>query len=138
MSATTESSSKLLLSAVKRGDRFAIRKAIQSGADLNCEDTQGWTPLFHAAGKGDIKTMTLILDAGADVNHGVEKGFTALFSAVMSGSLDAVRALLSAGARVVPVGGIELPLHVQNRTTAKGRKLIRMLQEAQNRQAVGR
>jgi ankyrin repeat protein len=88
-----------------------MRKAILSGADLNSKDSQGWTPLFHAAGRGDVEAVKLLIQAGAEVNHGKENGFTALFSAVMSGHVETVHTLLDAGAEVVPVSGIALRGH---------------------------
>lgn len=81
-----------LIRAAKRGDLVALQKAMQSDANLNSVDSQGWTPLFHAAHQGNIEALNLLIQAGADVNHGRERGFTALFSAVMSGHVDAVHA----------------------------------------------
>jgi hypothetical protein len=94
-----------LISAAKHGDLIALRQAVHSGADLDCTDSQGWTPLFHAAGRGDIEAVKFLVQAGADVK---ENGFTALFSAVGSGRVETVRVLLDAGAEVVPVSGIPL------------------------------
>jgi ankyrin repeat protein len=98
-----------------------------SGADLDCADSQGWTPLFHAAGHGNTEAVKLLIAAGADVNHGVETGFTALFSAVMGQHVETVRTLLAAGARVVPVGGIELRGHALLAEPKKREQLIAML-----------
>jgi ankyrin repeat protein len=97
-----------LIKAVKHRDLGAVKNAIRSGADLNEPDSQGWTPLFHAAGKGWTAGMNTIIEAGADVNRGRESGFTALFSAVISGHLEAVEMLLKAGAEVIDLQGTKL------------------------------
>jgi ankyrin repeat protein len=98
-----------------------------SGTDLNCVDSQGWTPLFHAAHHGNTEAVKLLIRSGADVNHGVETGFTALFSAVMGQHVEVVRAPLDAGARVVPVGGNELRGHALWAEPKKREELIAML-----------
>ena len=97
-----------LIRAAKRNDLVAIRKLIENGANVNGEDIQGWTPLFHAAHRGDIHAIDVLIQSGAEVNHGKETGFTALFSAVLGGHLDAVRMLLRAGAEILPVQGVQL------------------------------
>jgi hypothetical protein len=97
-----------IIANVKRGDVIAVRNSLVEGADLEETDSQGWTPLFHAAHRGDLPMVQLLIGAGVDVNHGSENGFTALFSAVLSGHLEIVRELLHAGAKPFPVQGIAL------------------------------
>lgn len=97
-----------MLRALKRGDLVALRGAIGSGANLNSGDSQGWTPLFHAARQGNAEAIKLLIQAGVEVNHGKKTGFTALFAAVLDGHVEAVRILLDAGAEIVTVQGIEL------------------------------
>lgn len=60
-----------LIWAAKRGDLAALEAAIRSGANVNGEDSQGWTALFHAAHHGNTKALQLLIDAGADVNRGI-------------------------------------------------------------------
>jgi len=116
-----------LIKAAKKGDLIALKAAIRSGADLNCIDSQGWTPLFHAAGRGWTEGMKIIIAAGADVNHGKETGFTALFSAVTSGHIEAVQVLLDAGAQVRDVQGIKLVGHAQGK---KRQEIVAVLERA--------
>jgi ankyrin repeat protein len=97
-----------LIAIVKRGDLINLRRAVDDGADLEEKDSQGWTPLFHAAGTGNLAMVKLLLDAGATVNQGLETGFTALFSAVMSDHVKVVKELLRSGAKAQLVQGIEL------------------------------
>ena len=104
-----------------------------SGTDLDCMDSQGWTPLFHAAHHGNTEAVKLLMQSGAAVNHGVETGFTALFSAVMGQHVEAVGALLDAGARVVLAGGNELRGHALWAEPKKREELIAMLDAARIR-----
>ena len=87
-----------LLRGVKTGDILTVRRLIASGADINCEDLQGWTPLFTAAHSGHVEMIRLLIDAGAAVNSHQDTGFTPLFSAVLGRHIDAIRVLLEAGA----------------------------------------
>jgi hypothetical protein len=97
-----------LIALVKRSDVIAVRERLAEGAQLEETDSQGWTPLFHAAHRGDFPMVQLLIGAGADVNHGSENGFTALFSAVLSGHVEIVKELLRVGAKPAPVQGIAL------------------------------
>jgi uncharacterized protein len=116
-----------LIRAAKHRDVAALDEAIRWGADLSVPDSQGRTPLFHAADRGWTNGMKILIDAGADVNHGEESGFTALFSAVMSGRLEAVQTLLDAGARVRNVGGLRLSPQAQGRNRLR---IIALLERA--------
>ena len=87
-----------LIRAVKRGDINTLKDLIRAGADVNCSDTQGWTPLFHAAGIGSSEIMRLLIASGADLDSHRDKGFTPLFLAILSRHLEAIRLLLDAGA----------------------------------------
>ena len=56
-----------LIEAVKNGDKAAAEMLIKSGADVNQQDEQGWTPLNFAAGKGDLPLVEFLVQNGADV-----------------------------------------------------------------------
>ena len=103
-----------LITAVKHGDAIAVRQALDHRADVHEKDSQGWTPLFHAAHKGDLHILQLLIRAGADVNHSSETGFTALFSAVLGGHVEVVKELLGSGAKQAPVQGIALRGYAPN------------------------
>ena len=124
-----------LIRAIKRRDHSALNAAIQSAGDLEYADSQGWTPLFHAAHRGDVVAIRMLLEAGADVNRGIGQGFTALFSAVMGLHLEAVKVLLDAGAKPVPVQGVALQFHVQRRDEQRSQAIIAVLNESALKQA---
>jgi len=101
-----------LIRAVKRGDTAEIDRLIEAGADPNCCDSQGWTPLFHAAGAGSTEIMRLLLAHGADIDSHRETGFTPLFSAILSRHLEAIRLLVDGGASVEAPDNVPLARHV--------------------------
>lgn len=57
-----------VIEAVKAGNGAAVEELLGSGADVNQEDEQGWTPLHWAAGKGDLHTIRMLVERGADVS----------------------------------------------------------------------
>lgn len=50
----------------KRGNRKVIRKLISMGADVNCMDHSGWTPLMVLTENCLTDIMKELIDAGAD------------------------------------------------------------------------
>ncbi len=54
-----------LIEAVKAGEHATAKTLIDSGADVNQQDEQGWTPLNFAAGRGDLPMAKLLVDKGA-------------------------------------------------------------------------
>ncbi len=119
-----------LLKMVKRGDIIEIQRLVQAKVGLNEEDSQGWTPLFMAAGKGDVRALDVLIEAGADVNHGSETGFTPLFSAVVSGHPKAVKVLLDAGASAgIKVDGKSLTKYIGAKGSSR-EEIFRMLKDS--------
>src|SRR5437879_12685542 len=57
-----------LFTPVKHNNLAAIRKAVQSGADVNARDENGATALMYAAVYSTPESMRLLIKSGADVN----------------------------------------------------------------------
>jgi ankyrin repeat protein len=56
-----------LIELCKSGEMEKAEALIKSGADVNQQDEQGWTPLNFAAGKGDLAMVKLLVESGADI-----------------------------------------------------------------------
>ena len=59
--------SNALIEAAKTGDLAGVQAQLDSGAQADTTDEQGWTALSHAAGRGDLSIIKLLLNNGADV-----------------------------------------------------------------------
>ena len=61
-----------------------VRLLLDTGADINAQDTDGNTALTNASHRGNIEIVRLLLDRGADVNIKDEDDVTALWYAIAS------------------------------------------------------
>ncbi len=95
--------SEKLLAASASGDIAAMRKLIAEGADVNCPDKQGFTPLMLVAYNwrvnGDFSAgAALLIKSGARLDDANSGGHTALMISSIYGLADMVKMLLAAGA----------------------------------------
>ena len=67
-----------LCKLAKRGKVEKFQSLLEAGADINCEDKDGWTPLHWAAALGRIEMARRLVEAGADVNAQDDNGYTPL------------------------------------------------------------
>ena len=63
-----ESSSELLIQAVRDGNIEAVKQHLDAGADVNAKDENGKTPLHRAAMHGSKEIVELLIGNGADVD----------------------------------------------------------------------
>ena len=90
-----------LHTAANRGETQTIQELLDAGAEVDCRDGMGTTPLFTVAMNGDVKSAQLLIEVGADVNAYAEhmpNANTPLLVAVYNGHAAMVRLLLSSGA----------------------------------------
>ncbi len=52
--------------AVKSANYSLVKELIESGAQIDQQDKQGWTPMNWAAAGGDLEMVELLLEHGAD------------------------------------------------------------------------
>ncbi|MFO0754572.1 MAG: ankyrin repeat domain-containing protein [Thermodesulfovibrionales bacterium] len=95
-----ENASSLLFDSAGRGDLEEVKKLLAEGADVNCRDTIGWTPLIKAAWMGHLHVVRYLLEQGAEIDRQNDFGYTALMSAISSGHHPVVHYLLERGADV--------------------------------------
>ncbi|MFO0888670.1 MAG: acyltransferase family protein [Isosphaeraceae bacterium] len=90
-----------LIAAVRLGDRAAVERRLQDGADVKAVDPGlGVPPLAWAALRGDRDIAALLIDRGADVNARSGDGSTPLQSAAFLGHADVAELLVERGADV--------------------------------------
>jgi ankyrin repeat protein len=65
--ARDEDEHTLLFNAAMGGNQALAQELILSGADVNCADPLGWTPLHAAISQQNVGMTVLILKAGADI-----------------------------------------------------------------------
>ncbi|OJJ51921.1 hypothetical protein ASPSYDRAFT_114064, partial [Aspergillus sydowii CBS 593.65] len=105
--------------AVRRGNRAAVRRLVESGADAGVQHVDGVTPLNMAVAQGDevivriilkdtphhrelclaactgrVNIVQLLLDHGADINEEDDYGRTPLDRARKAGHVDVEETLL--------------------------------------------
>jgi ankyrin repeat protein len=58
---------ELLLWAAEGGHKAVMKLLLEKGADVECKDKWGQTPLWFAVGMGHEAVAKLLLEKGADV-----------------------------------------------------------------------
>ena len=87
-----------LLQATQRGDREAVLKLLQQGADINVRDAQGRTPVMIATYQHNTDMVRTLLQAGAGVNIRDNNKENPLLHAGAQGWLDILRLAIEAHA----------------------------------------
>ncbi|KAM6432763.1 ankyrin repeat and SOCS box protein 3 [Rhynochetos jubatus] len=75
-----------------------MKLLLDKGANKECKDDFGITPLFVAAQYGKLESLRLLVSHGADVNSQAEDRATPLLIAVQEGHTKCVELLISKGA----------------------------------------
>lgn len=87
-----------LIKACNENQELIVCDLLESGADINYQDSKGWSALMVAAFNNFEKLVTLLLEhkARTDLTH--SNGNTALICAAQNGYKSLVKQLLAAGA----------------------------------------
>lgn len=90
-----------ILAAVNGGDIEAVRRFVETGADVNTiRDYAGRTLLYWAAYDGNTEIARLLIQHGADVDAADEYGITPLMEACEGCCVETARLLIESGANV--------------------------------------
>ncbi len=87
-----------LLDAARDGDLGKVEDLIKEGADINAQNSNGWTPLMFAVGSAHSDLVELLLDMGADPDVPTGQGMTPLMKAAMGNDTTIAGLLLGANA----------------------------------------
>lgn len=90
--------SQAYFNAALNGDLNIVKKAIQSGLDINATDKDGHTALIFAAYNGHSKVVNYLIENGAFVNLANINNRTALMLASSGPFIETVEILLNADA----------------------------------------
>jgi len=93
-----KSAERELLEASFSGDLETVLKKLKEGADPNCVNSEGSTPLHLAAAWGHSSVVKNILKHGGNADNLGPSGWTPLHAACFFGHFETVRLLLKSGA----------------------------------------
>lgn len=80
--------------------RSIVKIMIRYGANVNCTDYSGWTPLHMVVEESKRDLLEILLGAGANVNTGSISGYSPLHVAVWRADLQIFDTLLNKGANI--------------------------------------
>lgn len=84
--------------AAIKGNKDAVMIVAEFGADLECQDGEGHTPLHMAVEGGCVQTVQVLLNRGANVNAKNKKGVTPLSISKFLGYEEITQLLVDEGA----------------------------------------
>jgi hypothetical protein len=87
-----------LLKAVKGGELVDVKRLVQEGANVNCKDVYGMTPLIWASCHGHTEVMRFFIEKGANVHANSNTGWTPLHYAINRSHLGSTFLSLDNGA----------------------------------------
>lgn len=94
-----DSQTRMLIDGARKGQLSYVQSELLKGADPNCKDDKGYTPLIRAAGEGYVTIVEALIKSGANVDT-IGDYKSPLVEAVTHGHQDCARMLLEHGALV--------------------------------------
>ncbi|CAD8136125.1 unnamed protein product [Paramecium octaurelia] len=81
----------------KSSNKTMLSKVLEMDADVNVIDTNGWTPLHHAAYYGELWAITTLIERGAYQQISSNKGYYPIHVAALNNQAKAVQLLIEKG-----------------------------------------
>ncbi len=75
-----------------------INKLLEKGANIDFQNTEGYSPIHLASGFGSNSLVQLLISANANLNIRSENGFIPIMTAIQRKNLDIIKMLLVSGA----------------------------------------
>ncbi len=82
------------------GHKRVVKLLLRFGAQVDCIDAYGGTPLVAAALNGEFECVQVLIKGGANINHKTTNGNTPLMKAAINGHVDCVKWLIIQGAKI--------------------------------------
>lgn len=103
-----DNSSTGLIVATKKNDANMVKKLLELGANINAQDSLGYTSLHYAASNGHDDVIWLLLESGADAQIKTHQGQSAMDLAVANDKLRSVQLIKDArpDLAVTPSGSV--------------------------------
>ena len=67
---------------------------LDAKADINIQDSNGWTALHHSAFKGDAENVRVLIENECNINIASNNGRTAMHMAVIDDQVEVLEILL--------------------------------------------
>jgi ankyrin repeat protein len=80
--------------------KMALLSILKSNADANITDSNGWSPLHHAAFNGDLLSVNILKENGANINAFSNQFKTPLHFAALNNHPAIIASLLEGGAQI--------------------------------------
>jgi ankyrin repeat protein len=80
------------------GDLKGVKECLENGADVNCKDKWGQTPLMESSYYGYLEIVKVLIENGVDVNCKNDNGDTPLMNSSHMNHLEIVKVLIENGA----------------------------------------
>ena len=102
-----KSSNDLLCQAAFDGNKAIVLRELSRGADVNCKDKRGMSPLHLATLEGRKEIVELLIAKGANVSARSKEGSTTLDFAIVYGHDEIANILHKHGAKTTVLKAVE-------------------------------
>ena len=70
-----------------------LKYVLKCGADVDIQDSNGWTPLHYACDHGDLEVVKILINDGANLSKFSNTGFYPIHIAAQNNHCDVIQYL---------------------------------------------